>query len=333
MLVQQRSAVSGLQGHERPPHLCLALNDGRLMPKIGCGTYVGTESGHTSPEDCAHLVAKALRVGYKHFDSALMYMNERELGAALPRVGNAGAVPEGIYITTKIAHPNDPNRGHTACSYMHDPSLDAEQGVLDNVVESYKKLRLGRPIDLVLLHWPGCFSSSDGPFNEKKRWDMWRGLEKAQSEGLCHSVGVSSFTQNHIEQLLARGPRIQPAVNQIQSNPLHANRELAEFCQRLGIAVCAWSPLGLGGEALQSPTLVAIAEKYGLSPAAVTLRWLIQRKIVPLPRSLNEDRLRDNLAAATDSSIELNASDIAAIDALDRSRSVFPDFVSPHNIA
>ena len=92
----------------------VALRDGTSMPAAICGTYVGNAEGHTSPEDCPALVVAALEVGFQHFDSALMYMNEAELGAALKGADN-------IYVTTKIAHPDDPNRNHTACTYMEDP--------------------------------------------------------------------------------------------------------------------------------------------------------------------------------------------------------------------
>ena len=132
----------------------VALRDGTSMPAAICGTYVGNAEGHTSPEDCPALVAAALEVGFQHFDSALMYMNEAELGAALK-----GA--DDIYVTTKIAHPDDPNRNHTACTYMEDPEADAVEGVLRNVESSVEKLDLGRPIDLVLIHWPGVFMSQD----------------------------------------------------------------------------------------------------------------------------------------------------------------------------
>jgi len=297
------------------------LRDGSRMPIIGTGTYVGDETGHTSARDCLGLVTAALAAGFTHFDGAMMYQNERELGEALR--GGASTVPADLFVTTKVAHPNDVARGHTACSYMDDPNCDAVQGVLDNVRDCAERLALGRPIDLVLLHWPGLFDSSDESFNEGKRWDMWQGLEKAKEEGLCVSIGTSSFSIKHLQDLLARGPKILPAVNQIEVNPLHRNWDLTDFCQQNGIQVCAWSPFGIGN-GLKSQALVDVAAKHGRSPAAVVLKWLIQRGIVPLPRSVNPGRLKENYANATDPEFTLSDDDLAAVDALDEGKSVFP---------
>jgi len=250
-----------------------------------------------------------------------MYQNERELGEALR--GGATTVPADLYVTTKVAHPNDPARGHTACSYMDDPDVDAVQGAVDNVRECFERLALGRPIDLVLLHWPGCWGSSDESFNERKRWDMWRGLERAKEEGLCTSIGTSSFSIKHLQDLLARGPQILPAVNQIEVNPLHRKWDLTDFCQKNGIQVCAWSPFGIGN-GLKSQPVVDVAAKHERTPAAVVLKWLIQRGIVPLPRSVNPGRLKQNYEAATDPDLTLSTDELAAIDALDEGKSVFP---------
>ena len=109
---------------------------------------------------------------------------------------------------------------------------------------------------------------------------MWRGLMAARREGLCDSIGVASFTQTHLEQLIARAPEVLPAVNQAEVHPRNANVDLVEFCQQKGIVVCAWSPLGLGAKMnlFEDPTLLAIAQRHGVSPAAVALRGPAREK-------------------------------------------------------
>mmetsp|Transcript_55167 Transcript_55167/g.118513 ORF Transcript_55167/g.118513 Transcript_55167/m.118513 type:complete len:328 (-) Transcript_55167:38-1021(-) len=316
MLMSEHAVKRQKSEHTQP----VTLRDGAKMPAIGAGTYVGDAKGHTSPQDCAALVATALKAGYRHFDSALMYQNEAELGNALR--GADGVVPSHYFVTTKVAHPNDPSRGHTACAYMDNPDIDATQGVLRNVHECCARLRLGRPVDLVLLHWPGLFGSENAEFNENKRWAMWQGLEQAKEQGLCNSIGVSSFSIKHLEQLLARGPQIMPAVNQIEVSPCHRNWDLTKFCQDHGIQVCAWSPFGLGN-ALHAAPIIDIAERHLSTAAAVLVRWLVQRHIVPLPRSVKEEHLINNFHAAMEPGFTLTDAELHAIDALDEGSSVF----------
>jgi len=298
------------------------------MPTAIIGTYVGNAQGHTSREDCAALVTNALAVGYEHFDTALMYNNEAELGAAL----HAGGASGSAYVTTKVAHPNDPSRGHVACGYMGEAGEDATEGVLRNVRECTARLALGRPIDLVLLHWPGVFGSSNAVLNERKRIEMWRGLERAKEDGLCRSIGVSSFTRMHLEQLYAHDLAHVPVVNQLQCHPLHSNAELVQYCQDKGVVVTAWSPLGIGG-ALDEAPLRAAAERHAVTPATVALRWLVQRGIVPVPRSVQKSHMAANLSAVLSPGFDLDDNEMDAINALDCQRSVFDDKVSPDNIA
>lgn len=304
------------------------LRSGAAMPMAIMGTYVGNATGHTSARDAPALVEAALRVGFTHFDTALMYQNEAELGAALRQ--GAASVPAELFVTTKVAHPNDENRGHTACSYMHDPDSCAIEGAHRNVSECVARLGLGRPIDMVLLHWPGQFRSADGVFNEQKRWEMWQGLERALDEGLCSAIGLSNFTVKHVEQLCERGPSVMPAVNQVQANPLCTNRAVTTLCQSLGMAVTGWSPLRVGD--LSVPVLEQLAAKYGTTPAAITLRWLVQRGVAPIPRSTNPERIAANYAAVVAPTFALTEEELAAVDACDTGESVFPN-ADPEDIA
>ena len=304
------------------------LRCGATMPMAIMGTYVGTATGHTSGRDAPALVEAALRVGYTHFDTALMYQNETELGAALRQ--GADSVPAELFVTTKVAHPNDANRGHTACTFMHDPGSCAIEGTLRNVSESVTRLGLGRPIDMVLLHWPGLFQSTDVAFNERKRWEMWQGLECALADGLCSAIGLSNFTVSHIEQLYERRPTILPSVNQVQANPLCTNRAVATLCHDLGIAVTGWSPLRVGD--LSMAVLTKLAEKYRTTPAAISLRWLVQRGIAPIPRSTNPERIAANYAAVVAPTFSLTEEELEVMDACDTGKSVFPD-ADPEDIA
>jgi len=304
----------------------VTLNDGRRMPTSIIGTFVGDDEAHTSPESCRQLVRDALAAGFRHFDTATVYGNEEELGRALRDAPD-------VFVTTKVAHPNN-DRGEwwTLAPWVSDASLDATEGVLQAVRDA--RARLDRPVSLVLLHWPGPFGNRDAVLGEQKRWDMWRGLMAARREGLCDSIGVASFTQTHLEQLIARAPEVLPAVNQAEVHPRNANVDLVEFCQQKGIVVCAWSPLGLGAKMnlFEDPTLLAIAQRHGVSPAAVALRWLAQRNIIPLPRTVRPSRMRENLDVVLTPKFRLSDDEMADIYAMDEGRTVFPG-ARPDDIA
>lgn len=312
------------------PQPLIQLNNGIPMPAAICGTYVGDDRGHTSAASAPALVTAALEAGYRHFDTALMYNNEVEIGGAL----RCGGAVDTAFVTTKVAHPNVPARGHFSCSFMYDAAVDATEGVLRNVEASVERLGLQRPVDLVLVHWPGEFGSSDADFNERKRWEMWNGLERALDAGLCRAIGVSNFTACHLRQLLARGPAVVPAVNQVQVNPRHANEDVVTFSHSRGLAVTAWSPFGLGG-ALNEPAVVEIAAAHVTSPSAVVLQWLLRRMVFPIPRSVDPNRIRSNFAAVTRPGFFLTDVQVAAIDTCDRfpEGSAIPCQYSPEKIA
>ena len=143
---------------------------------------------------------------------------------------------------------------------------------------------------------------------------------------------MASFTQRHLEQLLARKPDVPPAVNQIECHPYRARHALVSYCRSRDIVPCAWMPLASGKMGLlDDPVLAEIAARYKTTPASVILRWLRQRGVVPLPRTVRRERMAENLRAVSEAPA-LSAEDMAAIDGLDADRSVYPH-VLPERIA
>lgn len=233
-----------------------SLRDGHQIPRVGLGVY---QSGRGQETEQA--VAEALRLGYRHVDTARIYGNEQDVGAA---VRKSGLPREQIYLTTKLW--ND-DHGYDAALRACDASLK----------------RLGVDyLDLYLLHWPV----------RGKRLDSWRALEKLQADGKVRSIGVSNFMVHHLEELLGSA-QVVPAVNQIEVSPFLQQREVRAFCARHEIVVEAYSPL-TRGERLDDPVVTAIADELSRTPAQVLLRWGLQRDLVVLPKSVHAARIAEN---------------------------------------
>lgn len=255
----------------------IELNSGAQIPQFGFGTSQLAEP--------AEAVSTALRLGYRHVDTAQMYGNEREVGQG---VRDSGVPREGIFLTTKLHNPH------------HDPE-DARR----TFGESLERMGLDY-VDLFLIHWPM-------PFLDIDYVDTWKTLVELRDSGRAKSIGVSNFQPEHLERII-EATGVVPAVNQIEVHPYFANNELREFAKSHGIVIEAWSPLGKGDE-LGDPAISSIAENLGRSPAQVILRWHIQRGDVVIPKSDREERMRQN-AEVFD--FELSDADMAAIDALDK---------------
>ena len=221
----------------------------------------------------------ALEAGYRHVDTASMYRNEQSVGAAL---GRSGLPREQVFVTTKLL----PNR------------LSAAR----ELEKSLARLRLDY-VDLYLIHWPLPLWSAQ----------QWRQLESLRQRGLARAIGVSNFGVRGLEKL-TRGAVDAPAVNQVQFSPFRYRRRLLDYCLQLGIVFEAYSPLerGLG---LTHPTIVALAERLGRTPAQIMLRWAIQHQALVIPKSSHQERIRSN-AQLFD--FELADADMASLDALDR---------------
>lgn len=221
----------------------------------------------------------ALEAGYRLIDTASLYRNEQSVGAALRR----STVPrEEVFVTTKLL----PVHAHASRELAR--SLD----------------RLGLDyVDLYLIHWPL-------PFRNTR---VWYELESLQAQGLAREIGVSNFGTGGLEKLLRRAHR-PPAVDQVEFSPFHYRRRLLEYCLQRGIVFEAYSPLDRG-RGVRDPTIVAIAERLGRTPAQILLRWAIQHQAVVIPKSSRRERILSN-ARVFD--FELEADDMRRLDALDR---------------
>jgi diketogulonate reductase-like aldo/keto reductase len=226
-----------------------------------------------------HAVEWALEAGYRHVDTAALYRNEQSVGAALGR----SALPrEEVFVTTKL--------------------MPARTNVARELQKSLERLGVDY-VDLYLIHWPL-------PLLYVRQWAE---LEKLRERGLARAVGVSNFGRDQLETLRGRGG--PPAVNQVQFSPFHYRRRLLEYCLEQSIVFEAYSPLARGG-GLGDPTIAALAERLGRTPAQVMLRWAIQHETVVIPKSSHKDRIESN-AQVFD--FELSDDDMRSLDALDRS--------------
>lgn len=209
-------------------------------------------------KDAYNAVLWALQAGYRHIDTAAYYENEREVGKA---VKDSRIRQSEIFVTTKIR-----NEDH-----------DDPQGAFE---KSLKRLGLDY-LDLYLIHWP-----------VKERNETWRILEKLLEERKTRAIGVSNFTIRHLQQLL-KNAKVVPAVNQVEFSPYLYQRELLDFCRKHDIQLEAYSPLTRGRK-LRDQKLVAVAQKYGKTPAQVLIKWALQHGLVVIPKSKSKERIIEN---------------------------------------
>lgn len=255
------------------------LNDGTVLPAVGFGTYP------LRGEDGIAAMMAALENGYRLLDSAVNYENEREVGEALRR---SGLPRDEVLLTTKI-----PGRHH------------AYDKARRSLRDSADALGVER-IDLALIHWP---NPSQGRYPE-----TWRALVDARREGLVRSIGVSNFTDAHLQRIIDE-TGVVPAVNQVELHPYFPQVEMRAVHERLGIRTQSWSPLGKASAPYSEAPIAAAAAAHGVSPAQVILRWQVQLGSVPLPKSATPERQRANLDLF---GFELSEDEMAAITALGR---------------
>jgi diketogulonate reductase-like aldo/keto reductase len=248
------------------------LGSGVRIPVLGLGLW------QIPPRQTELAVRWALEAGYRHFDTAALYRNEAEVGAA---VRASGLPREEVFVTTKfLPRSSDPEQGISA-------SLRA----------------LGFDyVDLYLIHWPT---------GEPTRF--WDRFERFVADGRARSIGVSNYDAGQLRALI-RAASVPPAVNQVEFNPFQYRRRLLEACRAEGVVLEAYSPLTRGRE-LNNPVIVRIAEQYSRTPAQVVLRWALQHGTVVIPKSANRDRIRSN---AQIFDFEVAEADMAALNALDR---------------
>jgi diketogulonate reductase-like aldo/keto reductase len=252
------------------------LNNDVEIPRLGFGVYQSPRGRVTESA-----VREALRVGYRHIDTAQIYGNEADVGAAV----RASGVPRNeVFVTTKL--------------WNDDQGYDEARRAFDASVE-----RIGLDyIDLYLLHWPVV----------RKRLDSWRALERLAEEGRVRAIGVSNFMVHHLEELLAHA-KTPPAMNQIELSPFLQQRGVRAFCDKHGIVVEAYSPL-TRGERLDDRVVVRVAQRLGRTPAQVLLRWGLQHGLVVLPKSTHAERIQEN-AAVFD--FEISPEDMSQLDGLE----------------
>ena len=255
----------------------LALNDGQSIPQLGLGLYKVPE--HSVPD----VVTTAIEAGYRHLDTATLYANEKGVGEGIRR---SGIDRDDLFVTTKVWN-SDHGFDSTLRAFEHSMNL------------------LGLDLlDLYLIHWPAPA--------QDRYVDTWRALERLQTEGRVRSIGVSNFHPHHLDRLFAE-TGIVPAVNQIELHPWLPQREARAFHATNGIVTEAWSPLARGG-ILHNPTLDLIAEKHGVSPAQVVIRWQLQLGNVVIPKSVTPARIAENIDVF---GFELDDADLTGIATLE----------------
>jgi 2,5-diketo-D-gluconate reductase A len=258
----------------------LTLNDGRTIPQLGFGVF------QVPPDETRDAVATALKVGYRHVDTAQMYRNESGVGQALA----ASGLDRGeVFITSKLSN----------AAHRPDDARQAFEGTLKALGTDY--------IDLFLIHWP-LPTRYDGDFVQ-----TWRTLEEFYREGRARSIGVSNFTPHQLGRLRAE-TEVRPAVNQIEIHPYLTNDVTRAYDTDNEIANEAYSPIAQG-TVLDNPAVVAVARAVDRTPAQVVLRWHIQRGDIVIPKSKTEERVRENFALFD---FELDEPSMASISALDR---------------
>ena len=258
----------------------IVLNDGNAIPQLGFGVF------QIDPGETAEAVAEALRVGYRHIDTAEMYGNEAGVGEAARA---SGLDRSELYVTSKL------NNG------AHEP--DEARRAFERTLEA-----LGFDyVDLFLIHWP-LPTLYDGDYVS-----TWKTLEEFKAEGRSRSIGVSNFQVAHLERLAAEAD-VVPAINQIELHPYFLNEEVDRYGREHGIATQAWSPIAQGA-VLDDQVITRIAERLGRTPAQVVLRWHVERGNIVFPKSATPSRMRENFELFD---FELGPGDREAIDGLDR---------------
>ena len=262
----------------------VTLNTDYKMPVIGLGTWKSAE------EKIYQAVRWAIKAGYQHVDCAAVYGNEETVGQALHDAVAEGDIErKNLFVTSKLW-----NTAHKPADVR--PALE----------QSLKDLQTDY-LDLYLIHWPIAEDPLSGEALDIPQEETWAEMEKAQKDGLVRSIGVSNFTQTKLKDLMDKA-EIMPAVNQVEIHPYLAQNDLVEFCRENQIVVTAYAPLGSGDrpdtmKEAGEPSLLAdqvvadIAKKNSATPAQVLIAWGLTRGLVEIPKSVQFDRIEENLGA------------------------------------
>jgi 2,5-diketo-D-gluconate reductase A len=267
----------------------IKLNNGIEMPVLGFGVFQITDA-----TECGRSVVDAIQTGYNHIDTAASYLNEEAVGRGIKR---SGVAREKLFITTKL--------------WIQKNGYEGTKRAFEN---SLKRLQLDY-LDLYLIHQP--FGDVYGE---------WRAMEELHQQGKVRAIGVANFHPDRIMDLMVHN-KIKPAVNQIEVNPFHQQIDTQKFLQENNIQIEAWAPFAEGrNNIFKNALLLSIAAKYNKSVAQVILRWLLQRGIVVLSKSVRKERMMENISVLD---FELSAEDMTAITTLDTKTSSFFDHRDP----
>ena len=240
------------------------LSNGVLIPEVGFGTWKAADV------DGVAVIGEAIKAGYRHIDTASFYGTEEHVGKA---IAQSGVKREELFITTKA--------WKTELGY---------DNILRAFDQSCKTMGLDY-VDLYLIHWPIPTPGYEGW--EQLDKDSWKAIERIYEQGGARAIGVSNFLVHHMENILS-DCNVAPMVNQVEFHPGYTQWDTVQFCQKHNILMEAWSPLGRQ-RISQEPLLLELAEKYGVSLAQICIKFALQCGVLPLPKSANPQRVRQNL--------------------------------------
>ena len=268
------------------------LNNGVEIPILGFGVYQVRD-----PEECERSVSEAVRAGYRLIDTAAAYLNEEAVGKAIKK---SGVAREELFVTTKL--------------WIQDAGYESAKKAFE---KSLRRLQLDY-LDLYLIHQPiGDVYGS------------WRAMEELYRDGWARAIGVSNFQPDRIMDLILHN-QVVPVVDQIETHPFNQQVETQAFLKENGVQIESWGPFAEGkNDMFQNGLLVSIAGRYKKSVAQIILRWLIQRGVVAIPKSVHKERIIENFDVLD---FELTPQDMAAIAALDTKRSSFFDHRDPEMV-
>ena len=264
--------------------------NGRTMPKIGLGTYRVKDS-----DECRESVKHAIEQGYRSIDTAMIYGNEETVGQGIKEgLKSTGLSREDLFITSKL--------------WLTD---FGRQNVEEAYRQSVEKLGLDY-LDLYLMHWPDT--------NEAVMIDSWRGMEDLYKQNQVKNIGVSNFTPEHFEALLAQ-VSIKPVINQVEFHPYLTQNKLRKYLEAQNIIMESWSPL-MNSQILHDDVINEVANEVGKTPAQVVIRWNIQHDVVVIPKSVTPHRIEENLDVWN---FELSDNQMERIDQLNQDKRIGPN--------
>ncbi len=262
---------------------CATLSNGVNMPWLGFGTFKVSDG-----KQVVDSVKEALRLGYRHIDTAAVYKNEEGVGLGIKE---SGIAREEIFLTSKVWNSDQ----------GYESTLKAFETSIDKLGTDY--------LDLYLIHWPKALNR-----------DTWKALEKLYKDGRVRSIGVSNFKVHHLEDL-KQVSEITPMVNQVEFHPQFPQDEVLAYCKKNNIQLEAWGPL-MQGKIFDIPVMKELSEKYNKSISQLALRWDLQMGVVTIPKSVNPVRIEENMKIFD---FEITREDMEKIASINTGERIGPD--------